>query len=118
MASDLHGKTLGSDASLCLESLKTGLVGIGLILDIKKRGHLGNVHRFHSADTIWFDALPAKAWILFYFSASASRVAGLGFAQVKIAFASAIERKDMIVKVRLHDEKEAKIMVELIRSAL
>ena len=118
MESDFRAKALDANTALCLNTLEAGMAGIGLTSSNKKRGHIGNVHRFHLREAIWFDALPAKAWILFYFSASASRVAGLDFARVQRAFNHANERKGVFVNVRLHDEKEAKIMVELIRSAL
>ena len=118
MDSDFPAKTLDANTALCLDALETGLESIGLQATVKKRGHFGNVRRFHFDLSTWFDALPAKSWILFYFSPAASRVVGLHFLQVRDVFAHAEERKDMIVKVRLQSLEEVKLMVELIRSAL
>ena len=118
MISDFPTKAVDATTRLCLERLEAGLVNMGLVPAGKIRGHFGLVRRFSVDASIWFDALPARAWVLFYFSPAASKVAGLGFAQVKGIFEQAEERKDGIVKLRLFRESEAQKLVEMIRAAL
>jgi hypothetical protein len=118
MATDFPKKSIDATTRLCLEKLEAGLVETGLRPVMKVRGHFGSVRRFHFDQSIWFDVLPARAWLLFYFSPAASRVAGLQFARVRQVFEQAEERKDGIVKIRLFHEGDAHRLVEVVSRAL
>lgn len=89
-----------------LDTLMSQLSGCGCTLLVKKRGHFGNVIRFYFHDEFLFDALPARDWIKFYFSARASRLAPFHWPRVKQNFPDAEQRpKDLVVSIRLRDQE-------------
>ncbi|MCZ7676067.1 MAG: hypothetical protein M5U35_09615 [Roseovarius sp.] len=74
--------------------------------------------RWERDGRLWFDALPAREWVLFYFGKTALRTPGLDYATVSGEFPEAVERRDLVVKVRLHDQAEAGAMATFINANL
>lgn len=102
----------------CLRTLLAGLAAAPFEPRIVTRGHFGDVLRWERDGRLWFDALPAREWVLFYFGKTALRTPGLDYATVSGEFPEAVERRDLVVKVRLHDQAEAGAMATFINANL
>ncbi|MFB9150733.1 hypothetical protein [Roseovarius ramblicola] len=101
----------------CLRVLRDETSVLPFDLKIQKRGHFGDVLRWTCNGKLWFDALPAKQWVLFYLNKRALSEPGLSYSSVSARLPHAVERRDLIVNVRLHDKSEASTMAALIRDA-
>lgn len=104
----LEGRSISSDTKVVLENIIADLSDKGCRAQVKQRGHFGKVIRFHRNDVFLFDALPARNWVRFYFSAKASKLPAFHWERTSQCFPEAEQRpKDHIVSIRLHDPQTA-----------
>lgn len=108
---------LTQTAKQCLCVLRDETSALPFELTIQKRGHFGDVLRWSHDGKLWFDALPAQHWVLFYLNKRALSVPGLSYFSICDCLPHAVERQDLVVNVRLHDKGEALTMAELIKDA-
>lgn len=117
--SDVLGeRAVDAEVRASLQLIEDRLAGTCLDTEIKKRGHFGYVLRA-SLGKVYFDALPAKHWVKFYFSQAANRLPGLGWDSLRHNFADAEQRpKDLVVSIRLRHRHEAATLCAMIEAAV
>ncbi|MBC7132503.1 MAG: hypothetical protein H5U16_05295 [Roseovarius sp.] len=113
-----HQRGLSLTARECLRALEGEFAVQGFDMTIRKRGHFGDVLRWSRDGKPWFDALPAQHWVLFYLHKVASRAHGLDYSTICGQLPHAVERRDLVVKVRLHDRGQALVMAALSNDAV
>jgi len=113
-----RGRSFDAEVGAILELLEGRLGRAGLEVIIKKRGYFGKVLR-SSRGPVFFDALPAKHWVRFYFSPAASRLPGLTWDRLRSAFEEAEQRpKDLVVSIPLRRSGDADRLCSMIEAAL
>jgi|TARA_Y100001933_G_scaffold73952_1_gene75353 hypothetical protein len=113
-----RGVAVDDDVRRILEMLPIRLGEAGLHVEIKKRGYFGKVLRA-SQGPVFFDALPARHWVRFYFSRAANGLPGLAWDRLRDAFAEAEQRpKDLVVSIRLRDKDEAGRLCSMIAAVV
>lgn len=109
---------LSETSRRCLRELGDEIAMPPFKMIIWKRGHFGDVLRWNRDQKPWFDALPAQDWVLFYLHKTASHTTGLDYATIREQLPHAVERRDLIVKIRLHDRLETMTIAALVNDAV